>query len=63
MVLGRLLYAAERGVVRIQCLDPRMGQAGVKVLVPLLSGVFHPFSPYGFASFIFGCAFDLALLI
>lgn len=60
MALVRFLHAVKRGIVGFHCFDPKMGQGGCGILVPLSSVVCHHVDHYGFASFILGCTFDSA---
>lgn len=60
MVLVQFLDAVERSSVTFPRYDPQMGQGGCKGLFPLLSVAGRCVYHYGFASFVFGCAFDSA---
>lgn len=58
LALVRFLFAAEHGVVGFSRYEPRMGQGGCKVLVPLAGCELRRVDHYGFASFFLGCALD-----
>lgn len=61
--LVRFLHAAEKGVVEFQCYEPKMGQCGCRVLVPLSSFAYRTIHYCGFSSIFVGCKGNSALLI
>lgn len=61
MTLVQFLHAFERGVFGFQFHGQRVGQAGCRVLVPLLSGVPRRLDHYGFEYFILRSTFDSTL--